>query len=317
VEVLKAVSLYGEVEGVPVLVLLGKVFEPNVDGLLDVSDYSGEEMGSDICWAVQNENGIVPLIPEFDPDAEMPDMDAETRIQNVLIALATLENAPGKPAIIFKKAMYHMPEGYLEKTEWVGESAPAGQLVWLQDEKTIPVISGFQTRSIAATVGSPQTLTEEQVAMVLKRLSEKEAEDTSYVYVAGGTVFRLDDEGGLINERHPEAEPVVWPLAHGVRPAQQSLGINGCTDCHSESSAFFFSTIQGSAPLLSDKFEKRSAHSFMKLSKPYQKLFGLSFRVRPLLKGVLFVAAVIVGSMVFLMLMLILGRATGLIEKRR
>jgi hypothetical protein len=55
----------------------------------------------------------------------------------------------------------------------------------------------------------------------------------------------------------------------------------------------------------------------MNLDKPYQKLFGLSFRVRPLLKGVLFVAAIIVGSMLFIMLMVVLGRYTGLIEKRR
>jgi hypothetical protein len=102
-----------------------------------------------------------------------------------------------------------------------------------------------------------------------------------------------------------------------VRPAQQSLGINGCKDCHSESSAFFFGTIKGAGPLKTDIFDNRSAHSFMNLDKPYQKLFGLSFRVRPLLKVVLFVAAIIVGSMLLFMLMVILGRYTGLFEKRR
>jgi hypothetical protein len=316
VAVLKAISLYGEVEGVPVLVLSGNVYEPNVDGLLDVSAYAGEE-DAGIYWALKSDESINPLVPDFDPDAEIPDMDAETRIQNVLIALGAMDDAPGKPAVIYKNAMYHMPEGYLEKAQWTGESVLTARLVWLKDDEVTPAISDYQVRTIVATAGSEHTLTEEQVSLVLHSLSENDPDDRSYVYVGGGKAFFLDDEGELKDENHHTAEPVVWPLGHRVRPAQQSLGINGCIDCHSESSSFFFAAIEGTAPLLSDRFAKRSAHSFMDLSKPYQKLFGLSFRVRPLLKVVLFVAAVIVGSVIFLMLMVILGRTTGLIEKRR
>ena len=167
------------------------------------------------------------------------------------------------------------------------------------------------------TVGSEQTLTEEQVVLVLQSLSQKNTEGSSYVYVSGGRVFRLDEKGRLTNSKHPAAEPVVWPLGHRVRPAQQSLGTNGCKDCHLESSAFFFRNIKGNGPLKTDSVDNRSAHSFMNLDKPYQKLFGLSFRVRPLLKMVLFVVAIIVGSMLLIMLMVILGRYTGLFEKRR
>jgi hypothetical protein len=317
VEVLKAISLYGEIEGVPVLVLAGKVYQPNVDGLLDVSPYPGEEVGAETYWAIQNDKGIMPLIPEFDPDAEEPDIDAETRIQDILMALGTVENAPGQPGIIYKKAMFHLPEGYLEKKNWPEGSAEVAQLVWLEEDKYKPVLSSFQTRSIVATVGSEKTLTEEQVALVLQSLTQNDAEDSFYVYVSGGKAFGLDEEGRLKNRKHPAAEPVVWPLGHRVRPVQQSLGINGCTDCHSEGSDFFFGRVIGNGPFKTDKFDNRSAHSFMNLGKPYQKLFGLSFRVRPLLKLVLFVVAVIVGSVLFIMLMVNLGRYTGLLEKRR
>jgi len=244
-------------------------------------------------------------------------LKAIARIQNVLIALGILENAPGQPGVIYKKAMYHLPEGYLEKKEGPEEGATTAKLVWLENDKITPAVSGFQVRSMVATVGSEQTLTEEQVTLVLQSLSQNDAEDSSYVYVSGGKVFRLDEEGRLTNSKHPAADPVVWPLGHRVRPAQQSLGINGCTDCHLENSPFFFGKIKGNGPLKTDKFEKRSAHSFMDLDLPYQKLFGLSFRVRPLLKVVLFVAAIIVGSMLFIMLMVNLGRYTGLFEKRR
>jgi hypothetical protein len=317
VEVLKAISLYGEIQGVPVLVLSGNVYEPNVDGVLDVSPYPGKIIPEGIHWAIKSDGEILPLIPEFDPDAEVPDIDAETRIENVLIALGTLEDLPGRPAIIYKKAVYSLPEGYLEKIDWEGESAGNAELVWMGDNAPIRVVSGFQARSIVATVGSEQTLSEEQVGSVLRSFTPDDAERSSYVYVSGGRVFGLDDEGKLAVSEHPDAEPVVWPLGHRVRPAQQSLGVNGCTDCHSERSAFFFGIINGIGPLKTDEFIQRSAHSFMKLNKPYQRLFGLSFRVRPLLKVVLFVVAVIVGSMLFILLMVNLARYTGLFDNRR
>jgi len=316
VEALKAISLYGEIPGIPVLVLSGNIYEPNVDGLLDMSGYSGEDVDGEIYWAVKAEEGIIPLIPEFDPDAELPDADAETRIQNVLIALGTIENAPGKPGIVFKKALYHLPEGYLKKMEWAGERAANAELIWINGEGNLPVVSEFQARSIVATVGFDKTLTEEQVSLVLDVLS-KSNEGDSFVYISGGRVFRFDDGGSLVDGEHPVAEPVVWPLGHTVRPAQQSLGINGCKDCHSESSAFFFARIAGNGPVKTERIANRSAHTFMSLDRPYQKLFGLSFRVRPLLKGVLFAVAVVLGAMLLIMVAMILGRYTGLIERRR
>jgi len=36
------------------------------------------------------------------------------------------------------------------------------------------------------------------------------------------------------------AQRLPWTLSHGVVPAQQALGANGCTDCHSMDSEFFF-----------------------------------------------------------------------------
>ncbi len=36
------------------------------------------------------------------------------------------------------------------------------------------------------------------------------------------------------------AQPLPWTLSHGVVPPQQALGADGCTECHSLSSEFFF-----------------------------------------------------------------------------
>jgi hypothetical protein len=331
-EVLKILTLYADIQGIPVLVLSGKVYEPNVDSLLDVSPYSGEQTELEMFWGVKANGEITSLIPDFDPEAEDQDVDAEIRIQNILIALSRLDDAPGKPALFYKKAMYQLTEGYLEKLESPKEAVDTAELVWLKDEERVPVVSDFQIQAIKETVGFEQTLTEDQVKLILQILSRKgESKDNqqalsdskeavekeTYVYLSGGRLFRLDADGSLLADSHPAAEPVVWPLGHRVRPAQQSLGVNGCTDCHTEGSAFFFGKIIGTGPLKTGRVEERSAHMFMDLDKPYQKLFGLSFRVRPVFKVVLFVAATVVGSILFLMFLVLLGRYTGLLERRR
>ena len=41
---------------------------------------------------------------------------------------------------------------------------------------------------------------------------------------------------------------VAWPMAHNVRPAGWSLGVAGCTECHSESAKLFASTVQAIGP---------------------------------------------------------------------
>jgi hypothetical protein len=331
-EVLKALALYADIPGIPVLVLSGKVYEPNVDGLLDVYPYSGEQIDLDVFWGIKENGTIAPLIPDFDPDAEDPDVDAESRIENILIALSRFDDAPGEPALFYKKAMYRLTQGYLEKLKSPAEMIDTIEFVWLKGEERVPVVSDFQIQTIIETVGFEQTLTEVQVKRILKILSEKDGgmdnhqdsldakaalDQGKYAYLSGGKLFRLDADGNLLAENHPAAEPVIWPLAHQVRSAQQSLGINGCTDCHSEGSPFFFGKITGSSPLKTEHLEKRSAHMFMDMDKPYQKLFGFSFRVRPLLKVILIVALVVVGSVLLLVFLLIFGRYTGLLEKRR
>jgi len=110
---------------------------------------------------------------------------------------------------------------------------------------------------------------------------------------------------------------MTWPFAHEVRPARQSLGVNGCTDCHRFGSAFLFRKAEGTGPLLTGRVKTVSANAFMGLDRPYQKLFGLSFAVRPLFKWVLFLLILVIGSIVALVLFFGVGRLTGLVEKRK
>jgi hypothetical protein len=194
-------------------------------------------------------------------------------------------------------------------------------LAWLVEGKIEPLVPDFELRTIAALAGSEQTLTEEQVKGILEALSQSPSEQEGqvkrrYVYISGGKLFRLDRDGRLEVVDDAAAGPVTWPLGHEVRPARQSLGVNGCTDCHRFGSPFLFRKAKGTGPLKTDRVKTISANAFMRLDRPYQALFGLSFVMRPLFKWVLFFSILVVGSILVLVFLLVLGRLSGLIEKR-
>ena len=314
-QVLGLLALNPDLEGVPVLTAGERVFSPNPDGGLDVALWEDAAPAPGILWALRKEGTLVPLIPDFDPQAEAPDQDAELQVQLVLESLAALEHGPGQPAVIHKKTIYRMVGGYMEPAEYpAGGAEDLPGLFWWTEEQAAPLVSEFQLRTILALTGRPETLTEEQVVLVLARLNQG---GDGHAFVAQGRIFQLDEEGALQVSGHQVAEPVTWPLSHPVRPSQQSLGYRGCTDCHLEGSEFFFSRVAAEGPLLTDQGEIRPASSFMGFDRPYQKLFGLSFRIRPLLKWVLAAAALVLAALLAIVLLRQLGQAAGLIEKRK
>lgn len=305
--ILAALLMNPEIGGIPVLVTSGNIYEFNADGGLDVSPYSGEKPKTEILWAVKKNGEIASLVPDFEPGAEELDVEIEARIQQTLEALATFTDPPGKPVLIYKNVMYQILDGYLEVMEGPEKFVDTPQLRWIKDNKTQPLASEFQIRTVAATVGFEQSLTEEQIELVLKSLDQTEKQQKTkekgkFFYISGGKMFLLDEKGELTAAEHSAADPVTWPLAHQVRPAQQSLGIKGCTECHKKRSAFFFNKVEGIGPLKTQKVAVRSAHLFMRLDKPFQKLFGISFSIRPVFKVVLFISALIIGSILILLL---------------
>jgi hypothetical protein len=300
VNILTAFSLGLELGRVAVLILGGQIYEVNVDGGLDVSPYAGTIPATAPVWAVKQEKEILPLIPEFSPEAEEIDPDVQARIQTILESLAGAEGARGKPVLLYKKALFQITETYLEKIESPVPPAASPELAWLVEGKIAPLVPDFELRTIAALAGSEQTLTEEQVKGVLEALSQSPPKeqgdaDRRYVYVSGGKLFRLDRDGRLEVVDDDSAGPVTWPLGHEVRPARQSLGVNGCKDCHRFGSPFLFRKAKGTGPLKTDRVKTISANAF---------------------KWVLFLSILVVGSILVLVFLLVLGRISGLIEKR-
>ena len=120
----------------------------------------------------------------------------------------------------------------------------------LKLEVVAPIAEQVMAGVKLSPTGSWRTFTEKQLTNILDLLSKEPIEGRP-VYICGGELYRLDDAGKLSSQEHPAARPYLWPIAHDVRPAAQSLGVRGCEDCHSTDSPFFFgkvlvdSTVEG------------------------------------------------------------------------
>ena len=97
--------------------------------------------------------------------------------------------------------------------------------------------------------GDWPSLTEEQIAKILTSLSDKVPAQSKAIYIAGGRMYSLDQGGKVASAEHTAAKPVMWPIAHNVRPAAQSLGVRKCEDCHSTGSPFFFGKVLVDSPV--------------------------------------------------------------------
>lgn len=303
-----------------VLAAGSKTLEVNVDGGLDVvgRDPKAVEAAGGSCWGVRKNGGVTAFFKDFDPAAADKDPALEERIRKALESLAALAVRPGEPAVVVRTSLYRLSNGVMETAE-----APAGAAAGpgrLKDGRLEPLASAFDLRTIAATAGEEESLTEEQVAAVLAALAAGPAapgqDGTAFGYVSGGRLFRLDRQGKLVSGKHAAAEPVTWPLAHDVRPAQQALGWKGCGDCHSADADFFFGGVAGRGPLLTGRVEKRSAVSLMRVGGVHQRLFGLTFAVRPLLKFVLGACGFVLGGLLLIAFLAFMGRWSGMTERR-
>jgi hypothetical protein len=163
-------------------------------------------------------------------------------------------------------------------------------------EKTVGKV--FADLQLPATGDWPK-LTKEKIAEALKALSAAAAGEA--VYVAGGTLYQLDGSGQLAEELdHPAAAPYMWPIAHNVRPAAQSLGVRRCEDCHATDAPFFFGKIAVDSPLGTDADSAKRMVEFEGLNALYAWAFAFSFVFRPWLKVVTLGSCAIIGVVLLL-----------------
>jgi hypothetical protein len=185
------------------------------------------------------------------------------------------------------------------------------KLIWptfwgsLKDQKVTPIpleivrpISGkiIDDKKLPPS-GDWPILTDEQIGKVLESLKSTEG---NVVYICGGKLHRLNDKGKLIAIEHNAAKPYLWPIAHDVRPAVQSLGARRCEECHSTDASFFFAEVEVDTPVASEKGAVKKMIEFQELRPVYTKLFAFSFIFRPFLKIVALCSSAILAAVLIL-----------------
>ena len=141
---------------------------------------------------------------------------------------------------------------------------------------------------------------ERDMVSVLHRIASGGTGEVTPVYVAGGKAYYLDDENKLAVTEHEAARPYLWPIAHNVRPAAQSLGVHSCEDCHSTTSPFFFGQVAVDSPLESERDSVKKMIEFQGLNPFYTKAFAWSFMFRPWLKMTALASCGVLGAVLIL-----------------
>lgn len=156
----------------------------------------------------------------------------------------------------------------------------------------------FADLELAPTGNWPE-ITKEMVAEALKTLSSAVAGKA--VYIAGGTLYSIDESGQLTEQDdHPAAEPYMWSIGHNVRPAAQALGVRYCTDCHATDAPFFFGDIKTDSPVVSERDSLKKMIEFQDISPTYAWAFAASFVFRPWLKIIAICSCAVMAGVLLL-----------------
>ncbi len=241
------------------------------------------------------EDFATPALPQFDPQADTSAMtegqirvmDASRRkVDELMQTLDASWLANGRyGAVVVNGRVYY--RGGVDDV-MVSAEAPAGiasgTLGFYRDEKFEPLLTDYLVANVRELGGSECSLTEGMVAAVLAKLRSTGRENA--VYVAHGKLWEIGTGGALTSREDKSAAPVSWALGHDVRPARLARGAKPvkCADCHTAGSEFFFADVTSTGPLLTAGTMVRKQVNFMKLSGSYNRLFGLTFAVRPVLK---------------------------------
>ncbi|MHC4124637.1 MAG: cytochrome c3 family protein [Planctomycetota bacterium] len=193
-----------------------------------------------------------------------------------------------------------------------GKIAPHN-LVWptywadLADRNVMPIdlktlesiVKPVIAQSSSSSSGSWKLINDQQITKALGLLASQGSLQGKPVYIAGGKVHQLDENGKLVSRSHSAAKPYLWPIAHDVRPASQSLGIGSCGDCHSTDAPFSFGRVSIDSPITSEQLSVDMIE-FQDVNPVYMKLFAMSFVFRPLLKIVALASSAVLAFVLLL-----------------
>jgi len=176
--------------------------------------------------------------------------------------------------------------------------------------------------TVLAKVPLPKTgdwpdITAEDIEKVLTLFTSRASLEGKPAYICGGVLYQLDESGKLTKkDNHPAAAPYLWPIAHDVRPAAQSLGVRNCKDCHRLDAPFTFGGVAVDSPL-GETLSQRRMYSFQDVSAGYMKAFAFSFVFRPWLKLVVISSCACLAGVCLWYLLKALGHILAVLAEEK
>jgi hypothetical protein len=147
-------------------------------------------------------------------------------------------------------------------------------------------------------------LTVRRVLAVLAMLKEKDKAKDEFGYVCAGKLYRANADGALDAADHPAAKPAAWPIGHNVRPATQSLGMGGCTDCHGFDAPVAFGEVEVPSPAEIGQGVTMAMYEFQGRDSLELKAWAMSYLFRPMFKVVGFTTAGVIAAILLLYVLL-------------
>lgn len=282
-KVLNMLTVMPDVTGVPVLGMGGQALKVKTDLELVVVEAKGVPAGKPQ-WGFLADGAFSPLIPTGEKDGDV----AKERIETLLKVLFNAGIRNPAVSVGTKRNRINPIDGAVIAEDGAADAPLLGSC---DDKKQIlPLVEDLDgaVASVLITAGKATTVEPKQVAAVLKAMAAKDGK-AAFAYVANGRLHKLEG-GTLASATHPQADPVLWPLGHDVRPAQQALGATGCTECHSQGAPFLTAAVTPVGPLAGDA-AARPMTAYAGLDAGFHQLFGLSFLARPFFKFFLFTVA--------------------------
>jgi len=138
---------------------------------------------------------------------------------------------------------------------------------------------------------------------VLEALKGRDSR-TPPVYLRDGHQYARTAEGELEAYPYPSAgsnvvDPSIgayrWSIAHNVRPAAQSLGTRGCTDCHADDAPIYFGRIADADDAGADQRPIQYMYELRGDDPTFARAWDLGFVFRPAFKWFGFLCAGVVA----------------------
>jgi hypothetical protein len=186
-------------------------------------------------------------------------------------------------------------------------AAMAGKEIYPLNLETVKAVTQrVLTKDKLSKVGDWPNLTENDISKILASLTSS-MKGSQPVYIAGGKLYSMDNSGKLVSAESEAAGPYMWPIAHDVRPAAQSLGVRQCQDCHSADAPFFFGKVAVDSPVKPVKAGSTSSPQagvemvkFEQLPWLKTKVFAFSLMFKPILKVVTILSAFVIAAVLLL-----------------